>query len=100
MSNYKRVKCGHGLTLSVQAGSRLYSTPQDDTGPYTAVEVGFPSEPVPELIPYAEIPEDGYTNTVYPYVPYELVRKVIYVRGGMIDGELPPPSEEAAKIKL
>lgn len=100
MSKYKRVKCGHGLTLSVQAGTSIYSTPRDDVGPYTEVEVGFPSEVVPELIPYAECPEDGYTETVYPYVPYALVRKVIYVRGGMIDGELPPPDEKAAKIKL
>jgi len=86
--------------LSVQAGSRLYSIPQDDNGPYSAVEVGFPSEPVPELIPYAEMPEDGYTKTIYPYVPYDIVRQVIYVRGGMIEGELPPPDEKAAKIKL
>lgn len=98
MRKYKRVKCGHGLTLSVQACASAYSTPRSDIGPYTAVEVGFPSEVVPELIPYAE--SSDYTNSIYGYVPYELVRKVIYVRGGMVEGELPPPAEKAAKIKL
>jgi|APSaa5957512535_1039671.scaffolds.fasta_scaffold154863_2 hypothetical protein len=98
--HYKTVLCKDGLYLSVQANSRAYSSPQNDTGPYTHVEVGFPTRPVPELIPYAEIPEDEYTRTVYPYVPYDLVRQVIYVRGGIAEGELPPPAKEASKIKL
>lgn len=97
----KTVRCANGLSLSVQASSRHYSDPKNDTGPYTHVEVGFPTRPVPELIPYAEcLSPDDYTDAVYAYVPYDIVRQVIYVRGGMIEGELPPPAEEAAKIKL
>lgn len=98
---YKTVRCSNGLSLSVQASSRHYSDPKDDTGPYTHVEVGFPTRPVPELIPYAEmLSTNDYTDAVYAYVPYDIVRQVIYVRGGMIEGELPPPAEKAAKIKI
>ena len=97
----KTVRCANGLSLSVQASSRHYSDPKDDTGPYTHVEVGFPSRPVPELIPYAEmLSSNSYTDAVYAYVPYDLVRQVIYVRGGIAEGELPPPAKEASKIKL
>lgn len=96
MSKY--VRCADGLIMSVQASEFNYCSPRNNLGPYTRVEVGYPSRPVPELIPFAE--SSDYTNTVYGYVPYELVRQVIYVRGGMVEGELPPPAEEAAKIKL
>lgn len=97
----KTVLCANGLKLSVQASSRHYSEPKDDAGPYTHVEVGFPTRPVPELIPYVEmLSPNSYTDAVYAYVPYDIVRQVIYVRGGMIDGELPPPAKEASKIKL
>ena len=98
---YKTVLCKNGLRLSVQAGHRHYCDPKDATGPYTHVEVGFPSRPVPELIPYAEfLSTNDYTDAVYAYVPYDIVRQAIYVRGGIVEGELPPPAEEAAKIKL
>ena len=104
MSNHrqcKTVRCANGLSLSVQASSRHYSDPKDDIGPYTHVEVGFPTRPVPELIPYVDfLSANDYTDAVYPYVPYELVRQVIYVRGGIVEGELPPPAEKAAQIKL
>ena len=94
----KTVRCADGLHMSVQASEYNYSSPRNNTGPYTHVEVGHPSRPVPELIPFAE--SSDYTNTIYGYVPYELVRQVIYVCGGMVEGELPPPAEKAAKIKL
>ena len=45
-----------------------------------------------ELREYAEDPND-LENTVYGWVPLELVRKIIYVRGGMVGGELPPHVE-------
>ena len=59
-------------TLSVQASKMHYSTPRDNTGPYTHVEIGYPNFLFsPEFIKkYAEHPSNPL-ETVYPYVPVE-----------------------------
>ena len=51
-------------------------------GPWVEVEVGFPSVVEPLLFEYAESP-GRWTDTVYPYVPIELVASVIEVHGGV-----------------
>jgi len=89
---YRQVICADGLSMSVQASTTAYCNPRNDEGPYYSVEVGFPSYPLMELREYAEDPND-MENTVYGWVPLELVRKIIYVRGGLADGELPPHVE-------
>jgi len=43
-----RVTCADGTTLSVQSGEYLYSTPRNNRGPYSHVEVGFPSVRPPD----------------------------------------------------
>lgn len=95
------ITCVDGFALSVIAGRGTYCTPRPDwpfeggtsadySGPYTHVEVGFPSErpepwePVdgPECWQrYAEDPEEP-TETVYGYVPVALVRHLIELHGG------------------
>jgi len=67
--------------MSVQAGGGLYCTPADDVGPWTRVEVGFPSQIEPLLWEYAESP-GAWTDTVYPRVPVEVVAAVVEVHGG------------------
>jgi len=42
-----RIYCHDGFNLSVQASEVTYATPRSNTGPYTAVEVGFPSHRPP-----------------------------------------------------
>ena len=37
------VICEDGVRLSVQANAMAYCEPRNDIGPYTSVEVGFPS---------------------------------------------------------
>lgn len=86
---YKPVVCKDGFTLSVQASWGHYCTPRDNSGPYTHVEVGFPSEPEPLLSLYAESLEDP-TGTVYPYVPSAVLLQVIAMHGGVDKGEIPP----------
>jgi len=81
--NRKAVVCADGLILSVQASSTHYCHPRDDFGPYDSVEVGYPSEAVPELMMYAESPQTP-TATVYGYVPVELVDSVIAAHGGIV----------------
>lgn len=76
------ITCADGLRLSVQASRDHYCTPRDSVGPWTAVEVGFPSERVEELMEYAENPK-APTDTVYGWVPVEVVEAVIEKHGGI-----------------
>ena len=76
-----RVECRDGFNMSVQASTTHYCTPRDSAGPWTEVEVGFPSERAEPLMPYVEDPNDP-TGTVYGYVPIEVVAEVIDAHGG------------------
>jgi len=88
--HYDRVVCADGFTMSVQASAYNYCQPQvRDADRYETVEVGFPTAKEPMLMPYAETPENP-TDTVYAYVPVEVVTNVIVKHGGMVSGEAPP----------
>lgn len=78
-----RIHCVDGTHLSVQAGFALYSTPRTNKGPYSAVEVGFPSEPPPST--WDEY-SDGDSG-VWGYVPIELVHFYIAGHGGIDYGK-------------
>jgi hypothetical protein len=82
------VRCRDGFKMSVIAGYGAYSIPRpiDDshTGPYRAVEVGYPSarpEPWDQWLTYAEC-EDDPTGTVYSQVPVDVVRALVALHGG------------------
>lgn len=82
----KRITCKDGFSLSVQATHGAYCSPRQNIGPWHSVEVGYPSA-APELImSYAERPECP-TETVYGYVPIELVEQLINQHGGIKSGE-------------
>ena len=72
-----------GLFISVQATSRHYCTPREDFGPWTHVEVGFPNRELPEIMEYAENSANP-TETVYGWVPVEIVEKIINDAGGVV----------------
>lgn len=76
-----QLKCSDGFSMSVQAGVNVYSVPSNNVGPWTHVEIGFPSQIEPLLWKYAEEP-GRWTDTVYPRVPVELVAAVVEVHGG------------------
>lgn len=76
-----RIVCADGLTMSVQASAYHYCFPRESRGPWWAVEVGFPSRPVPQIAHYAEDPSRP-TDTVYGYVPIERVVQAIVAAGG------------------
>ena len=78
------VVCADGFVMSVQANEFVYCEPKNNMGPWRSVEIGFPSRVEPLLLNYAESP-GNWTDTVYPYVPVELVAAVIEVHGGMKD---------------
>ena len=101
------ITCADGFTVSVIAGGGTYCTPRpafcscafgldnpiitmasrvshDYPGPYTEVEVGFPSarpEPWEQWAEYVENP-DIPTETIYSFVPVELVETLIVSHGG------------------
>jgi hypothetical protein len=75
-----------GTTLSVQASALHHCTPQNDVGPYSAVEVGFPSADVPPTWePYCDgdwVP-NGSNRGVFAYVPMIDVMFFIGAHGGV-----------------
>ena len=75
--------------MSVQASKTNYSAPRNDEGPYTSVEIGFPSAEEPLIIGYAEMP-DTPTDTVYGWVPAGVLKALLVKHGGIESGELPP----------
>lgn len=79
-----RIVCADGFSVSVQAGELLYSRPRDDYGPWTHVEVGYPSErPEPwDVWSMLADEPDRPTSTVYGNVPLGLVADLIERHGG------------------
>lgn len=73
----KRITCADGFDMSVQASKYHYCT-RTDTGPYSEVEVCFPSAPVAEFEEYRDGDDD-----VYAYVPVAIVNAVIAAHGGI-----------------
>ena len=74
-----RVTCADGFSVSIQAGPCLYSTPRG-AGPWSAVELGFPSLAESALVEYAEDPDD-LTGTVYAFVPCEVLAEILDAHG-------------------
>lgn len=77
-----RIICADGFSMSVQTNHGAYCLPRTNIAQWTHVEVGFPSAKPEEFFQYAEDDED-FTETVYGYVPIELVEECIKNHGGM-----------------
>jgi hypothetical protein len=106
------ITCADGFHMSVIAGGGTYSTPKpafcscyfrkqlssayvvepaghevphDYPGPYTDVEVGFPSmrpEPWGQWEPYCESGDEDWSGSVYGFVPVDMVRALVALHGG------------------
>ena len=70
------ITCADGSTLSVQATAGHYCTPRNDVGPYTHVEVGYPTGKIPDWW------DDS--DNVMGYVDVELVIDHINSCGGVV----------------
>jgi len=81
-----RLKCADGFVMSVQASATHYCEPRAYlvSGDYNQWEVGFPNKEDELLMPYAE-EEDFPTDTVYGYVPTQVVNEVIAKHGGIVN---------------
>lgn len=72
------LKCKDGTLLSVQASKYHYSTPCEDVGPYTEVEVWC-------ITPNTKVTEFEYSESdPSAYVPIEQVAQFINNHGGMV----------------
>lgn len=76
--------CKDGFRISVQASDYTYCAPRNYQGPWTHVECGYPSDKPEFILSYAEDPE-APAETVYGYVPIELVQKLLNHHGGFIN---------------
>lgn len=76
-----KMKCRNGLEMSVQASETHYCSPRDNTGPWYAVEVGFPNRVVEGLRPHQDGDGD-MTDSVFGYVPIGTVAEIIANAGG------------------
>lgn len=70
--------------LSIQASSGHYCLPRKDHGPWTAFEIGYPNRVIPELLPYAEFPNEP-EETIYVRVPASVIDQLIADNGGFIE---------------
>lgn len=85
-----KVICADGYSVSIQASFSHYCTPRLTFNPgyeecgYTEVELGFPNMVDEELLKYAEDPYDPL-NSIYAYVPVELVEEILTKHGGIVN---------------
>lgn len=86
-----RIVCKDGFQFSVQAGSSLYCTPRInlESGSYTACEVGMPNRKDDLLMKYIENDREDPTESVYPYVPVEVIDQIIKNHGGYFVAGIP-----------
>lgn len=77
-----RLYCNDGFSISVQASEFRECYPQlNGVQDYESVELGYPSSEDELINEYAEGVD--YTETVYGYVPIEVVEKLIKKHGGI-----------------
>lgn len=78
-----RLYCNDGYSISVHASEFHYCSPRiNGAQDYESVELGFPSEEDELINEYADSGFD-FTETVYSYVPIEIVEKLIEKHGGI-----------------
>ena len=97
------ISCKDVFTMSVQGAEYSYCKPREDypDKPYTNVECGYTSSKptTMALLAYAELcGTDDYTETVYGWVPIEVVQAELDAHGGIVEGCM--PSNEPTKEVL
>ena len=75
--------------MGVQTSREHYCTASDDHDPYSAAEVGYPSELGELLTPYVDGTDTaGMRSTLYTNVPATIVHEVITAHGNIVSGQL------------
>ena len=79
------IECADGYEVSVQCQGTNYCSPRKnltDCKNYSHFELGFPNMPDELINSYAEDCND-LLETVYPYVPREVVEALVEKHGGI-----------------
>lgn len=74
--------CNDGFKISVQGSAGHYCQPRESVKRYVSLELGFPSKREVMLLAYAECKKQP-TETVYGWVPLEIVEKLIKKHKGI-----------------
>ena len=88
-SQIPQIMCEDGFTMSVQASECHYTSPRrdfEDFRMYDKMEVGFPNMEEELLKEYVDAfgdEEIDYLNSVYGFVPVEIINEVIAKHGGL-----------------
>lgn len=81
---FRPIVCKNGLKFSCQANAGAYCSPRVDKGPWASVEIGFPNRKIDEIMQYAENSSEP-TETVYGWVPVEVVEQIVENNGGLAE---------------
>jgi hypothetical protein len=87
----RRIHCGDGVSLSVQAGCGMYSTPRNNEGPWSNFEVGYIRTRAncnlrpPEIWYQYALTNDTGDGAIFANVPYALVMSFIADHGGLAE---------------
>ena len=93
-----KIVCADGFSMSIQASETAYCAPRmTGAARYSKVEVGFPSSREDLLLEYAE-DRGNPTETIYGFVPANIVSLVIVKHGGIVEGQLPAGMPYLEKI--
>ena len=68
--------CKDGFNVSIQAGPLYYSSPKNIKGPYTHVEMGNASKPIPSLKKWKK-------DNIWANVPLKAAAQVLNSHGGL-----------------
>lgn len=79
---FPRVICNDGFSISIQANQFTYCKPRNILEKWTCMELGYPNEKEDLIIQYAE-DQTRFLDTVYPYVPMQVIASVINKHGGL-----------------
>jgi hypothetical protein len=78
---YRVLYCCDGFSLSVNGSQYHFCRPRNNHGPWSHVEVGYPSLVSRELHLYAKDRNDP--NTIYSEVPLPVVIELVNKHGGL-----------------
>ena len=81
----RRMECVDGFSMSVQGHFGAYCSPRVNfASRYDSLEIGFPSEREDIIMPYIDGEDSDPTQTVYGYVPVNVIVEVIKKHGGIL----------------
>lgn len=80
--NRPRIYCKDGFNMSVQGSEGHYCSPRSNQDYYYSMEIGFPSSEEECILEFAEEPSKP-TDTVYGWVPTDLIQILINKHGGI-----------------